>query len=248
MEEDMTRSGPDFYDVEKVFETYSDHRKRSDNPNETIEQPILWELIGDPSGLSVLDLGCGDAGVAKRFKAQGARRYVGIEGSARMVGRAKNQIEPGFSEIRHLRLEDCVPELDQYDLVISSLAIHYLEDLKTLFSKVRSSLRSGGRLVFSVEHPVITACNKSLEESPIRGAWLVDAYFERGARSVRWMGDEVTKYHRTVQDYLDLLLETGFLLERLRESDPPRQKFADPGLWSRRRRIPLFLLISARKS
>lgn len=56
----MTKSGPDFYDDNAVFDTYIHRRSRGDNPNDTLEKPIILELIGDITGKSVLDLGCGD--------------------------------------------------------------------------------------------------------------------------------------------------------------------------------------------
>jgi SAM-dependent methyltransferase len=243
----MSRTGPEFYDVETVFEHYSNHRDRADNPNETIEQPILWEMIGDPSGFFVLDLGCGDARIAEAFKTAGAARYVGIEGSVRMVKRSHERIDPSFAEVRHLNLENFQPSPAEFDLIVSSLAFHYVEDIRSLFVKLHQALKPDGKLVFSVEHPVITSCNSSLDTSPIRGAWTVDGYFERGPRQVRWMGDVVTKYHRTLQDFFELLGQTGFQLEKFRESDPAPERFRDVDLWRRRRRIPLFLLMSATK-
>ena len=43
-----------------------------------------------------------------------------------------------------------------FDLAYSSLAFHYIEDLRRLMSQVHRSLVAGGRLVFSVEHPIFT--------------------------------------------------------------------------------------------
>jgi SAM-dependent methyltransferase len=243
----MIKKGPQFYDELNVFRHYMDRRSCSDSPNDTIEQPIIWELIGNPAGLRVLDLGCGDARIAARFRQLGARRYVGIEGSERMIGLAKAHMVPGYSEIHRLWLEDFKPVRGEFDLAVSSLALHYVDAIGDLFAKVHDSLRPGGRLVFSVEHPVITSSNESVLNSPVRGAWIVDQYFERGRREVSWMGDEVVKYHRTVEDYLNLLVDSGFRLERMRESDPPAEKFQDRELLKRRRRIPLFLFVAAQR-
>jgi SAM-dependent methyltransferase len=243
----MDKHGPDFYDVQGVFEIYSSHRARPDSPNETIEQPLLWELIGNPAGLDVLDLGCGDDRVSKKFRALGAKSYVGIEGSKRMFNLARQSVEDGYSEVILSWLEEYVPPDNAFDLVVSSLAFHYVADLGTLMAKINRSLRSGGRFVFSVEHPVITSCNKALENTSVRQSWIVDDYFQRGRRQVRWMGDIVTKYHRTIEDHLNELAEAGFHFQCLRESDPPRHCFEDQELWARRSRIPLFLILAAAK-
>jgi SAM-dependent methyltransferase len=244
----MEKHGPEFYDEAKVFETYITHRSNSESPNETIEQPILWDLIADPKGLKILDLGCGDARIAKRFREAGAKSYLGIEGSRRMFNLAKQNTEIGYSDVTLSWVEDYIPPENAFDLVVSSLAFHYIADLSSLLRKANRSLRSGGRLIFSVEHPVITSCNQALETSAIRQAWIVDNYFERGERTVQWMGDNVTKYHRTIEDFLNALKSADFTLQQLRESDPPRELFKDESLWSRRRRIPLFLFLAASKN
>jgi SAM-dependent methyltransferase len=243
----MKKHGPDFYDDKKVFETYTKHRLQSNTPNETIEQPILWDLIGNPRDLAVLDLGCGAAESSKKFKNLGARRYLGIEGSEKMFQLAKENMETDFSEVQHSWLENLDPPHETFDLVISSLVFHYIDNLEVLFNKIHRTLKPGGQLIFSVEHPVLTSCNKSLENSPLRQAWIVDNYFERGARNVQWMGDTVIKYHRTIEDFLNILENSKFNLKKLRESDPPRKCFDDEELWQRRRRIPLFLIIKAQR-
>jgi SAM-dependent methyltransferase len=244
----MKKSGPEFYDNESVFQIYTDHRRASDCANDTIEQPYIWELIGDPRGLDVLDLGCGDARTAVKFQSMGAQSYRGIEGSRRMFEKALENAPPDFACVENALLENFVAKENSFDLVVSSLVFHYIENFEQLAKKVQRALRPGGRFVFSVEHPVITSSNKSLEESSLRQAWIVDNYFERGERRVKWMGDTVTLYHRTVEDYLNQVLASGLALEALRESDPQRPLFADADLWARRRRIPLFLFLSGRKS
>ncbi len=244
----MKSSGPDFYDKLEVFNIYTEHRSRAESPNESMEQPIVWELIGCPRGLEVLDLGCGDARVAKKFKQLSALKYVGVEGSSRMIASATQNIEGPFSQVIHARLEDFEPREVSFDLVVSSLALHYVSDLSAIMVRVKNCLRTGGRFIFSVEHPIITSCNKALENSDIRQAWIVDNYFQRGERTVQWMGDTVTKYHRTTEDFLNELKRVGLQLKNFREAEPHRSHFQDAELWQRRMRIPLFLIVEAVKT
>ena len=239
--------GPDFYDKQSILDIYMSRRESTDSPNDTMEQPHLWELIGNPVGLNVLDLGSGDGRVSKKFKSSGASSYLGIEGSEKMLALAKQNMEVGFSSSRLCWLEQFSEESEKYDLVVSSLAFHYVEDLTKLFKAVHGCMKPGGRFVFSVEHPVITSCNESLISTTLREAWTVDNYFARGAREVDWMGGKVTKYHRTIEDHFDILSETGFKLERLKEAQPQAIHFTDSELLKRRQRIPLFLLISGSK-
>lgn len=47
------------YDNKEFFEEYQSLRKNDLSANELIEIPQLFELIGDVTNLSILDLGCG---------------------------------------------------------------------------------------------------------------------------------------------------------------------------------------------
>lgn len=237
----MENQGPEFYDKKEVFETYINHRLSDTNPNITIEQPILWNLIGSPKGLDVLDLGCGDARVAETFRQLGANKYVGIEGSKLMCEQAQKNVDNKFSFVNQCWLEDWQEDPEQYDLVVSSLAFHYIEDLASLFEKVQKGLKPQGRFIFSVEHPVITSSNEALKSTSLRQSWIVDNYFVRGKRVIDWMGDKVCIYHRTIEDYFHEFQKTGFNFVRLKESEPQKHLIEDEALLARRKRIPLFL-------
>lgn len=51
----------------------------------------------------------------------------------------------------------------------------------------------------------------------------VDHYFSQGKRRALFLGEEVTKYHRTLTTYLDTLLRRGFRLLRVVEPQPSEE-------------------------
>lgn len=57
----------------------------------------------------------------------------------------------------------------------------------------------------------------------------------------------VKKMHRSVESYYTALQQAGFRVEQLRESAPQRAHFTDEETYERRKRIPLFLFLAARK-
>jgi len=124
--------------------------------------------------------------------------------------------------------------------------MNYIEDLQSVFQQIHEALRPGGRMVLTVEHPVITSNFENLG-SGRRTNWLVDDYFQSGARPHEWMGQEVIKYHHPLDDWLDMVQNSGLQLERLRESRPSRENFQSQEEYERRLRIPLFLFIAALK-
>jgi SAM-dependent methyltransferase len=243
----MATDGPQYYDAASVFETYSEMRKRRDSPNETIEAPVFDTLVGDPRGLRVLDLGCGTALLGRDLLARGASEYVGLEGSRKMAAAARTTLRDTSGVVVEERIETWPYPSGAFDLVVSRLALHYIADIPLLLANVAHALVDGGRLIFSVEHPAITSCSRGWKEGTVRQDWLVDDYFKTGARVTRWLGGEVQKYHRTVEDYFAAMTGAGFAVEELREGRPRAEMFADAETFERRRRIPLFLILAGRK-
>jgi SAM-dependent methyltransferase len=238
--------GPAFYDDKDVFDTYTSRRARPDNPNTTLEKPITWELLGNVAGANVLDLGCGDGAFGLELLQAGCRAYTGLEGSQRMLAQASETLQHPAIKLILTRMETWEYPAEQFDLVVSRLALHYIEEIDPLFALVHKTLVPGGRFVFCVEHPVITSNNRSLEEGGgVRQAWLVDNYFMSGARDVAWLNHRVIKYHRTIEDYFMALSTASFTITHLRESRPLRENFTDESLFQRRVRIPLFLFFAA---
>src|SRR5947209_16141645 len=80
--------GSSFYDEETVFSTYSAHREWSANPNVVMEEPALFDILGDVTDHRVLDLGCGDAALGRILLESGCRSYHGVDASRRMIERA----------------------------------------------------------------------------------------------------------------------------------------------------------------
>ena len=68
-----------------------------------------------------------------------------------------------------------------------------------------------------------------------------------GPREAVFLGERVTKYHRTLTTYLDTLLENGFRLTRMVEPQPPEDMMELPGMRDELRR-PMMLLVSAVKA
>jgi SAM-dependent methyltransferase len=240
--------GPDFYDDPDVFETYMCHRERADNPNDTLEKPVLMELLGNLNGKRILDLGCGDAAMGKEAFGLGCAAYLGVEGSYNMLALAAQNLAGTEGQVLQGDLETWEPPNEAFDLIVSRLVFHYLSALDDVLMRANQALVPGGRIVFSVEHPVITSCERAWQGQGLRQDWIVDNYFESGRRETQWLGSQVIKVHRTVEDYFLALQRAGFVVESLREARPQRAQFRSEETYLRRMRIPLFLFLAGRKA
>ncbi|MDZ8053196.1 MAG: class I SAM-dependent methyltransferase [Aulosira sp. ZfuVER01] len=243
----MEQTGPNFYDDEAVFATYMRHRQRADTANDTLEKPVIMDLIRCITGKRILDLGCGDAAIGRELLHQGAASYTGIEGSHKMATVATKTLADTAGQIVEQTIENWTYPHAAFDLVIARLSLHYVADLAPICTQIFHALAPEGRFVFSVEHPTITSCDQGWTSGTRRQDWVVDNYFKTGVRVTHWLGGTVQKYHRTVEDYFHLLNEAGLIVEDLREARPQREHFQDLQIYERRKRIPLFLMFAARK-
>lgn len=243
----MAYKGSSVYDNEQFYENYRARRNRETSPNNSIERPILYELVGEIKGKSILDLGCGDANFGVELLEKGAGSYVGVEGSKRMFEEASRHLNGTTASVYHSTLENWSFTNKEMDLVVSRLVFHYIKDLHVIFQGVYQTLKDNGKFIFSVQHPLSLSSFDSASPSGKRTNWIVDNYFSMGERMEPWIGEEVVKYHRTIEEYFRLLKEVGFKVTDLREGMPKQENFQQKADWERRMRIPLFLILSCEK-
>ncbi len=238
------RRGGAFYDQRGVFDRYRQHQRWRLNPSLIMEEPALLDVLGPVVGARVVDLGCGQAAIGPVLLAAGCVRYLGIDGSQRMVAAARTTLRDTIAEAERCDIEAFDAAPGSFDLVLSRMALHYVEDLDPVFARAREWLSPGGRIIFSVVHPVISSHDARSSTDEQRSNWIVDDYFDLGPRTQNWLGGSVTWHHRTIEDYFAHLHRAGFALTALRECPPRADRFDDPREYARRRRIPLVLLLA----
>jgi SAM-dependent methyltransferase len=196
----------------------------------------------------VLDLGCGLGYFAREARERGARQVIGVDLSERMLDEARRRTaDTGIVYVRE-SLETFSSDPAAFDLVVSSLALHYIADYAGLARRIATWLAPGGRFAFSVEHPIFTAHGTSDWHKGVDGTvlhWPVDRYRDEGERRTRWFVDGVVKYHRTVETYVNALLDAELRLVRLEEPEADAALLAEKPEWLQERRRPPFLLLAA---
>src|SRR6202790_5060791 len=192
------------------------------------EWPTLRALLPDLHGRKVLDLGCGYGWFCRWARENGAADILGIDVSEKMLARARATTQD--KAIRYQRADMEQPELPAaaFDLVYSSLALHYVKELDRLMAQAHRSLVPGGSLVFSAEHPIYTAPAQPgwSQDATGRRTWPIDGYLDEGPRSRDWLTKGVIKQHRTVATYLNMLLRLGFTLTHVDEWGPSAEQIA----------------------
>src|SRR5215470_835328 len=113
------------------------------NALQALEGPMFREAVGDPTGLDVLDLGCGTGRHALWLAAAGAR-VTAVDFSEGMLAEARRK--PGASGVRfqvHDLREPLPFEAARFDRVVSGLVLEHLSDLRFVFGEARRVLRPG---------------------------------------------------------------------------------------------------------
>jgi SAM-dependent methyltransferase len=234
------------YDDETFFSGYTQLDRFNHPFGHAMEHGTFIEMMGDVAGFRVLDLGCGGGQLASYVAERGAASVTAIDASERMLTVAKERWAHPRVDYRQLAIEDAAFADGAFDLVVSSLAFHYVADYEALIAGIARWLTPGGRLVFSTEHPIYAA--RSTDEGWVAGAgWAIDDYAVEGGREREWFVTGVRRYHRMLSTLLNGLMDAGLRIERVEESWPTEAWLQTHPEHAEELRRPMFLLVQAEK-
>lgn len=237
------------YDDERFFAKYSEMERSKKGLQGAGEWSELQKILPDFTNKMMLDLGCGYGWHCKYAVEHGAESVLGTDISHKMLEIAGRKNQDERIEYRCAAMEDLEFPAESFDIVLSSLAFHYVEDFGLLVKRIAAWLKQGGELVFSVEHPVFTSYGTQDWYYDKDGTILhfpVDRYYYEGKRDAVFLGENVIKYHRTLTTYLNTLLQNGFVIQHIIEPQPPEEMMDMEGMKDEMRR-PMMLLVSAKK-
>ena len=236
------------YDEPVFFTKYGEMERSKRGLEGAGEWQELKKLLPDFSGKRVLDLGCGYGWHCKYAAQKGADYVLGTDISQKMLNMAREKNADEKIEYKCIAMEELDISERTFDVVISSLAFHYVKDFDGLVHNISRWLKLGGSFVFSVEHPVFTAYGSQdwyYDENGNILHFPVDNYYYEGEREAVFLGEKVIKYHRTLTTYLNALLENGFEICGVTEPQPPENMMDMEGMKDEMRR-PMMLLIGAK--
>jgi len=237
------------YDDTTFFEKYSEMDRSTKGLAGAGEWETLQKLLPGFQEKRVLDLGCGFGWHCQYAVEHGAAAVTGVDISEKMLAVARRKTDRRIDYI-HSPIEDISFAAGSFDAVISSLAFHYIASFEQIAEKVAACLVQGGDFVFSVEHPVFTASGSQDWVYDANGNILhfpVDQYFFEGQRTADFLGEKVTKYHKTLTTYLNGLIRGGFEVTGVVEPQPSAHLLHTVKGMEDELRRPMMLIISAKK-
>jgi ubiquinone/menaquinone biosynthesis C-methylase UbiE len=236
------------------YDVYRDH----------LNTPAFFRMLPDVAGLSGLDIGCGE-GHNTRLLARSGARVKAIDISEVFIERAK-QSEADEPLGIDYRVASAVrlPFADQaFDFATAFMSLMDIPETDLVLKEAYRVLRPGGFLQFSITHPCYdTPHRRNLRDaSGLTYAIEVGGYFRNleGEVSEWTFGAapphvkqglpkfKTPRFTRTMSQWLNLLIETGFLLDRVEEPRPGDETVVACPYIQDAQVVAYFLHIRARK-
>jgi len=181
--------------------------------------PMYIDLVKEIKPNTILEVGAGTGHIAKELV-----RYVdsitAIEPAEGMFGIAQNVLLN--SSVKLLNLD--VFEMGQnssFDLVISHLVAHVVENLNLFLSTIKRLLKPGGKVIFSIPHPCFYNDYKQIFDDNY--VYMMPMYKNISftiTKDIRNVINDVPYYHRPISTYINEIIKTGFTIDYFDEVYP----------------------------
>lgn len=208
--------------------------------NMEYERPAMMKLLPtDLRAKKVLDAGCAAGWYTEQLVNLGAE-VIATDISPRMVEATKRRVGEN-AKVLCLDLEEKLPfEDDTFDVVISSLVLHYIKDWSKPFSEFHRIMKPNGRLFFSVHHPLMDI-KLSASGDYFSNELIID-HWKREGKLI-----EVPFYRRPLHEIVNETV-AYFSLEKLIEPQPTIAfKEEESEKYEKLMKNAHFMLVEARK-
>lgn len=196
------------------YDTFAeDYSKENESSlmNAYYERPAVIGLAGEVTGRRILDVGCGSGPLSAALAARGAV-MTGFDSSPAMIDLARRRMG-GNADLCVADLGRPLPFADDtFDDAVASLVLHYLQDWSGPLKELRRVLKPGGRLILSVNHPLVY---KVIE--PAADYFAVTEYSDEYVFNGR--PATLTFWHRPLHAMSDAFTDAGFRITVM--SEPP---------------------------
>ena len=201
----------------------------------------MLDSLGDVSGKSAIDIGCGEGRFSRLLSNLGAT-VTGVDLTETFIERARTLSTGETYLLGNAETLQGI-ESNTYDVAVSYIVLVDLQDYRSAINAAFRVLRPGGRFVVCNIHPM---------RSCVEGGWIkqgdaklfypVDNYTDEGPREFTWFGRKFVNMHFTLSSYIGAFLDAGFILRAFHEPIPSAEELAANPTFDDEYRIPNFII------
>ncbi|WEG10554.1 class I SAM-dependent methyltransferase [Microbacterium horticulturae] len=214
---------------------YERARGRQDSLDRLVEWPAQREMLGDVTGLSVLDLGCGNGTKLAELMADGAAAGVGVDISGDFVAASTPHLRLVQGDLsRPIDISEVAGRT--FDRILLLQSFGYATDPIETLRQARELLAKDGFILLTRTQPIRYA----VERTEANGTSLGEEYFATSPHTYRsgWNDDiTLTKRTYTISDLLNTFSAAGLWVEKAIEpqlSEADARRFPHKQEWMNR--------------
>ena len=211
---------------------YERARTREDSLDRLVEWPAQRDLLGDVTGRSVLDLGCGNGGKIAELVREGAAVCVGVDVSGNFLSTPAPGLELVTGDLNEL---DAVPGLAgrTFDRILFLQSFGYANDPVRTLRAARAMLADDGFILLTKTQPIRYAVERAEQNETSLG----EEYFSTAPFSylTGWNHQiTLTKRPYTISDLINVFSAAGLWIETTIEPQLPedaRRRYPHKQAW-----------------
>lgn len=215
--------------------------------------PVIFKILGNVKGKKVLDLACGQGYLSRMLAKKGAK-ITGLEISPKLLSIAKELEKKQKSGIQYVlgnsaRMKSI--KSNSFDFIVSNVSFHDTAEIEKTIKECHRVLRTSGRLVFSIIHPMNGISDKHKDKKGYYRKIYRYMILTSFPHFIFPQSRGIKYYHRPIEFYVNQLVKNGFLVSGLRELTTMyfKRKWIgnDEQMAKYKKEFPLFLVIEAVK-
>lgn len=227
---------------------YEQARNRLDSFDRILEWPAQQAVLGDVTGLRILDVGCGSGAKAVALAGSGAAEVVGVDIAEAFVPHDHANVTLVQGDLSDLASVS-VLRGRTFDKILFFQSLGYARDQTQTLTEAKALLGPGGQILVQRSHPIRYA----VERAEANGTSLGEEYYSTERYSYHSGWDpliSLTHSNETVSTILNTFASAGLSIDEVVEpqlTDEDRQQFPHKQTWLNTYLGVILFVLSARE-
>ncbi|TAE05220.1 MAG: class I SAM-dependent methyltransferase [Bacteroidetes bacterium] len=224
-----------------------------------VNTPAFLQMLPDIEGLTGIDIGCGEGYNTRLLAGKGATMYA-IDIAEKFIEKAREI--PSNINFQVASAIDLPFENETFDFATGFMSLMDVPETEQALQEAYRVLKKGGFLQFSITHPCFNTPHRRNKRDEAGKTYAIEVgdYFHHTAGKIdEWSFKTAGEPHlqypkfkipiftKTLSEWINSLLDTGFMIERIAEPRPDDETVAQTPALQDSQVVAYFLHIRCRK-